>query len=272
METDTMNRLGTIQRGLSQSPRRTLVYGTHGIGKSSFGARFPGAIVLQTEDGLAGIGVDRFPLSETFADAMQCIASLHGEPHEYRTVVVDSVDWLERLIWATTVEQHNKQAIEEIGYGKGYVYALEHWRRLIESLDLLRRDRGMAVVLIAHAAIERFHSPLTEPYDRFAPRLQKLASALVQEWVDEVLCATYRVNTRAVSDGGDRVRRQGVGDGTRVLFTQERPGHVAKNRLGLEPERPLDFDLYAAAVAAFLSTPYSKPSGEGSDGDPRYSL
>jgi hypothetical protein len=260
METDTMNRLGTIQRGLSQSPRRTLVYGTHGIGKSSFGARFPGAIVLQTEDGLAGIGVDRFPLSETFADAMQCIASLHGEPHEYRTVVVDSVDWLERLIWAVVCEKRSVSSIEEIGYGKGYVYALEHWRRLIESLDLLRRDRGMAVVLIAHAAIERFHSPLTEPYDRFAPRLQKLASALVQEWVDEILFCSYRVDVRTVGEGFDRRRTLGVGNGTRVIHTTERPGHVAKNRLALPDELPLDFDAYAAAVAAALSNLQSKES------------
>lgn len=255
-----MNRLATIERGLSQRPRRTLVYGTHGIGKSSFGARFPAAIVLQTEDGLAGIGVDRFPLAATFDDAMQCIASLHGEPHEYATLVVDSVDWLERLIWSVVCEKRSVASIEEIGYGKGYVFALEHWRRFIESLDYLRRDRGMAVVLIAHAAIERFNNPASEPYDRFTPRLQKLASALLQEWVDEILFCSYRVDVRTVGDGFDRRRAVGVGDGTRVIHTTERPGHVAKNRLALPDELPLDFDAYAAAVAAALSAIQSKGS------------
>jgi hypothetical protein len=257
-ETGIAARFAAIETGRVTRPRRTLVYGTHGIGKSSFAARFPSAIVVQTEEGLNGIEVARFPLAKSFDDVIDALGSLAEHEHAYRTVVIDSLDWLERLVWAATVERHGKQGIEEFGYGKGYVFALDLWKVVLDTLDVLREERGMAVVLIAHAAVERFNNPETDPYDRFVPRLQRLASAFVQEWCDEVLFATYRVNTRTVSDGGDRVRRQGVGDGTRVLFTQERPGHVAKNRLGLDSEMPLDFDLYAAAVAASLSTPSSK--------------
>jgi hypothetical protein len=64
---------------------------------------------------------------------------------------------------------------------------LDQWRKFLEGLAALRRDKGFAVVLIAHAKIEKFENPETESYDRYVPRLHKLASALIQEWCDEVL-------------------------------------------------------------------------------------
>src|SRR5690606_10937660 len=112
--------------------------------------------------------------------------------------------------------------------------------------DALRAERSMQVILIAHAAIEKFANPETDSYDRYAPRLQKQASALVQEWCDEVLFASYRVHTRTSSEGFDRKRTQGIGTGERILRTTERPAHVAKNRLNLPDELPLDYRVFAA--------------------------
>ena len=117
---------------------------------------------------------------------------------------------------------------------------------MLAGLDALRNERGMEVILVAHAQIEKFANPETETYDRYAPRLQKLASALVQEWCDEVLFATYRVHTRTATEGFDRKRVQAIGTGERILRTTERPAHVAKNRLALPDEIPLDHRVYAA--------------------------
>ena len=103
----------------------------------------------------------------------------------------------------------------------------------------------MAAILIAHAKIERFENPETETYDRYVPRLHKLASAVVQEWCDEVLFATYQVHTRQTDEGFNRKRTQAIGSGERILRTTERPAHVAKNRLGLPDELPLDWNVYA---------------------------
>ena len=245
-ETGIAARFAAIETGRVTRPRRTLVYGTHGIGKSSFAARFPSAIVVQTEEGLNGIEVARFPLAKTFDDVIDALGSLAEHEHAYRTVVIDSLDWLERLVWAATVERHGKQGIEEFGYGKGYVFALDLWKVVLDTLDVLLEERGMAVVLIAHAAVERFNNPETDPYDRFVPRLQRLASAFVQEWCDEVLFATYRVHTRTATEGFDRKRVQAIGTGERILRTTERPAHVAKNRLALPDEIPLDHRVFAA--------------------------
>jgi hypothetical protein len=106
----------------------------------------------------------------------------------------------------------------------------------------------MQIILIAHARIEKFDNPETESYDRYVPRLNKHASALVQEWCDEVLFATYRVHTKHTDEGFNRKRTQGIGTGERIVRTTERPAHVAKNRLSLPDEFPLDYRLYAAFV------------------------
>jgi len=240
--------MNQISKGRKARPRRVMLYGTHGIGKSTFGSMADRPIFVQTEDGLANIEVDRFPLAVRYADVLAALGELYTAEHEYRTVVIDSLDWLERLIWGEVCAKRGVESIEDIGYAKGYVFALTQWREILTGLDALRNERGIQVVLIAHAQIEKFANPETDTYDRYSPRLQKLASALVQEWCDEVLFATYRVHTKTTKEGFDRKRTQGVGTGERIIRTTERPAHVAKNRLNLPDEIPLDYRVYAAFV------------------------
>lgn len=241
-----MKLLEQVQRGPQVAPRRTLLYGVHGVGKSTFGAMAEAPIFLQTEDGLTDIDCERMPLAAKYSDVIAALAELYSEPHPYRTIVLDSVDWLERLIWADVCAKRGVESIEDIGYGKGYVFALTNWREVLAGLDALRNERGMAVILIAHAQIERFANPETDTYDRYSPRLHKQASALIQEWCDEVLFATYAIHTKTSDEGFGRKRVQGIGTGERIIRTTERPAHVAKSRLNLPDEFPLDYRLYAA--------------------------
>lgn len=237
--------LEQITSGRSTAPRRLMLYGTHGVGKSTFASHAPKPVFIQTEDGLGEIGCDKFPLTTTFDEAMQALSELYTDKHAFRTVVVDSLDWLERLIWAEVCRKRNVESIEDIGYAKGYVFALTQWREFLEGLTALRNDRGMMVVLIAHARIERFENPETESYDRYVPRLHRLASQIVQEWCDEVLFANFKVYTKQTDEGFNRKRTHGIGTGERILRTVERPAHVAKNRLNLPEEMPLDWGAYA---------------------------
>jgi hypothetical protein len=251
-----MSLLTQVQSGKRFAPRRVLLYGTHGIGKSTFGAGSDRPVFVQTEDGLGEIECDKFPLALSYSDALKALEALYTEQHPYRTVVVDSLDWLERLIWAEVCRQRSVENIEDIGYGKGYVFALTPWREFLTGLDALRNDRGMTVVLIAHARIERFENPETDSYDRYVPRLHKLASQVIQEWCDEVLFATYKVYTKQTDEGFSRKKTKGIGTGERVLYTTERPSHVAKNRLGLPDELPLDWHAYAS----FFHQPHVTPN------------
>ncbi|MCS7017287.1 MAG: ATP-binding protein, partial [Gemmatales bacterium] len=92
------------------------------------------------------------------------------------------------------------------GYARGYTHAVTHWREVVDQLNLLRSQRGMVVVLIAHAKVEKFEDPETPPYDRYSPRLHKHAAALVCEWSDAVLFATRKFRTQSEDAGFGRKR------------------------------------------------------------------
>ncbi|MBX3384181.1 MAG: ATP-binding protein [Phycisphaeraceae bacterium] len=246
----TANLMNQITKGRRPKPRRVMLYGTHGIGKSTFGSMAESPIFIPTEDGLGDIECESFPLAKSLGDVMAALETLYSGEHGYKTVVIDSLDWLERLIWNEVCEDEQVESIEKIGYAKGYAFAIEKWRTVLGALDALRGDRGMTVIVIAHAKIEKFENPETVPYDRYSPRLHKLASALVQEWADEVLFATYKVLTVKVDEGFNKAKHNGVGTGERIVRTVERPAHVAKNRLNLPEELPLDYRVFAEHVAA----------------------
>jgi hypothetical protein len=235
-----------------------LVYGTAGIGKSTFATNAPAPIVLQTEDGLGAIDCHKFPVATSLEQVLEAISALYTESHDYQTVVIDSLDWLERLVWESVCELRQVSNIEDIGYGKGYLFALAHWRDILDGLSALRDRKGMTVILIAHAKIERFENPETDPYDRYMPRLHKAAAAMISEWCDEVLFATYRVHTKTVEEGFNKKRAQGIGDGERVLRCTERPSHLAKNRLTLPDEMPLAWSSFAEALPDLPEKPQRK--------------
>jgi hypothetical protein len=231
-----------------------LVYGTPGIGKSTFAAGAPHPIFIPTEDGLDEIDCARLPLATTLDEVLAALAELRTQPHDYETVVLDSLDWLERLIWDKVCAEFGVKNIEKAdgGYARGYTHALTHWREVIDSLNLLRNQRGMVIVLIAHAKIEKFEDPESPPYDRYSPRIHKHAAALVTEWCDAVLFATRKMRTQTEDAGFGRKRTTahavGKDGGERVLRCVGGPGCLAKNRYGLTEEIPLSWAAFVAAL------------------------
>ena len=131
------------------------------------------------------------------------MTELETQQHDYQTVAIDSLDWLERLVWDHVCRRESTATIEKVGggYGKGYTLALDYWRKLIDKLGNLHRDRGMMIFLIAHAKVEKFEDPEAPAYDRYSPRLHKHASAIITEWCDAVLFATKRFVTRTEESG-----------------------------------------------------------------------
>ncbi|MDA1232990.1 MAG: ATP-binding protein [Planctomycetota bacterium] len=248
-----MTLLTKIQRGKQPLPPRLLLYGTEGIGKSTFGSQCPAPIFIQTEDGLSEIDCDKFPLATSFDDVVACVNSLLTDPHEYQTVVIDSLDWLERLIWDDLCKQYNVTSIEKVdgGYAKGYTHALTHWRHLLSLLNRLRLERGMVVLCIAHTKIEKFEDPEATAYDRYSPRLHKHACSLVCEWADAVMFATRKIRVQTEDAGFNRKRGVAFGigkdGGERMLRTIGGPSCVAKNRFSLPEQLPLSWPAFMAA-------------------------
>ena len=229
-----MSLLQNIHNGKRQKPPRLLIYGSEGIGKSTLAASAPKPIFVPTEDGLDQITCDAFPLARSFPEVTSHLGALATEPHDYKTVALDSADWLERLVWDQVCKDFGVRNIEKAdgGYGKGYVHALTYWRQIVDALRTLREERNMIVMILAHAKVETFIDPETSSFDRFSPRLHKLATALLCEWCDAILLATREMGAaKGEKSGGQRILR----------CTPSAVG-VAKNRYGFPDVMPLTWN------------------------------
>jgi len=237
--------LKSIRKNEAIAAPRVVCYGVEGIGKSSFAAGANKPIFILTEDGLGSLKVDHFPMAQSFDDVMGAIDSLYTEKHDFETVVLDSLDWLEAIIQREIEAKHEAK---DLAYGKGALIAAEKWREILEGFNALRNDKGMAVILIAHTTIKRFDSPETEPYDRYQPKLQERSNAVVREWCDALLFANYKTIVKNADVGFNKAVARGISTGERLLYTSEKPAYMAKNRYNLPESIPLSWNAFIEAM------------------------
>jgi hypothetical protein len=239
-----------VKTGKATIPPRVMIYGPHKIGKSTFGASAPSPIFIQIEDGLNAIEATAFPQATKFSDVTDAIGVLYNEEHEFKTLVVDSVDWLESLIWKHTATLGEKASIEDFGYGKGYVEALTHWRTFLSGITALRDKKGMATILLAHAHVKRFDAPdKMQSYDRYQPKLHASASALVQEAVDVIGFANFDATVIESKVGFNQTKARAVGTGRRLLHLEERPAYLAGSRYRMPSTIDFSWEAFATAFA-----------------------
>jgi hypothetical protein len=259
--------LNSLRSSSALKPPRFIVYGPHGLGKTTLAAGMPDPVFMQTEDGLAdpGLDVPTFGILSTYGDVRDALYSLYQEPHSFKNVVLDTLDHLEPIVWAEACARNGWGTIEDAGYGKGYDEALNVWRELLAGFDALRNDRGMGVAFLAHAAVKKFNAPDTEPYDRYRIKLHESnqgrgAAPLLQEHVDCVFFINFRVTVLRdkPAGAGKKVegRARGVGAGQRVIYTEDRPAFEAKNRYRMPDSITLPDDPGGAWPALAEHIPY----------------
>jgi hypothetical protein len=226
--------------GKQELPPRICIFGGHGIGKSTIASQFPKPIFISTEDGLASLDVVSFPRAETVDDVAQNIRTLIKEDHDFKTVVLDSVDWLVEPLITGDIE--SKHDAKELAYGKGQMMIAEAFREMLSGFDVLRKKRDMNVVLIAHSSIVRYEDPRSEPYDRYQPKLPNRCNALLQEWVDVLAFAGFRIIVKKSDVGFNNSVTRGITTGERLLHMIENPAYVAKNRYNCPDTVPMVYE------------------------------
>lgn len=243
--------LDKVTSGKKRLPHRLLVFGTEGIGKSTFALGAPKPIFLDIERGTELLEADRFPLPETWRDVLDAVHLLGTQEHQYETLVIDTLDALEYLVWNHCVTRDSTPAkkivdIEDYGYGKGYVKAVEEWLVLLSALERLREARKMHIILLGHSIVRSFKNPEGDDFDRYELKIHRSASGVLKEWCDGVFFANYE--TYAYKDEKTK-RVRGVSTGARILHTERSAAFDAKNRYGLPVTIPLSWDDFEAAAS-----------------------
>lgn len=233
-----------IRKKTDKKPPRIVVHGIHGVGKSLFASKAPNPIFIMTEDGLTNIEVDHFPLCEKLEDVWQYIDAIINNDHDYKTFVIDTLDWLERLIFNQVCKDHNVETTENIGYGKAYIFAMQYWQKMLRGLNKIR-EKGIAIILLAHNEIKTFSPPDSESYDRYQIKIHRHAATAIEEWADLVLFANFRTIITKSKD--DNIHRA-IGSGERILLSANRPAWRAKSRYPIPDELPLDFNELINAI------------------------
>ncbi len=241
-----MLNLSELKSGKNFRPPLITIYGRPKVGKTTFAANAPSTIVLAIEKGQDAVDCTTAPINN-YDDMIEVIKALHEQDHNFKTVAVDSADWLEAIIHQQVAKDNGVKSIEDIGYGKGYIFALNLWRSVLSGLESLRDNKNMTIIMIAHDHVKRYDNPLTDSYDRYELKLHAKAAALLSEWSDCILFATHKVHTKKEEAGFNKKIAKAKGGG-RVLYTSETPAFTAGNRYGLPEELPLDWDEFNKAL------------------------
>lgn len=231
-----------ITSGKIASAQKIVIYGPEGIGKSSFAAKFPRPIFIDTEGSTKWMDVQRFDKPTSWTMLNSQVQYVKQNRSICDTLVIDTIDWAEQLCINDICAAYNKKGIEDFGYGNGYVYEKEAFGKFLNSLEEVV-EAGVHVVLTAHAQLRKFEQPdELGAYDRWELKLGKKTSSqispLVKEWADMVLFANYETFAVQTDDQGKKFKAQG---GKRVMYTSHHPCWDAKNRCGLPDKLPFDY-------------------------------
>lgn len=234
--TNKTNILAGVTRGKQRRAQRVVIYGVESVGKTTFAANAPKPLFLDVEGGTHHIDAARVEVN-SFEELRGAFAELLAGGHDFRSVVIDSADWAEKLLIEDLLAEHKKKSIEDWGYGKGWVQVAERFARVLTAADRLI-EKGINVLFIAHSQVKRVEPPdQMAAFDRYELKLSKQCSPLLKEWADELWFAQFK--TKVVESESGRMK--GKGGKERILYTTHSAAYDAKTRGGLPEELPLEW-------------------------------
>lgn len=242
-----------IIEGKEKRPLKVVIYGPEGIGKSTFASKFPDPLFIDTEGGTSNLDVRRIKCNKSWDELLLIVKEVIKNPTICKTLVLDTADWSETLCINAVTEKHRKNNIEDFGYGKGYVYLLDEYTKLLTLFDQVI-EAGINVVITAHAKPRKFELPEEQgAFDRYEMKLTKQVAPVIKEWSDALFFTNYKIYV--VTTESNRRKAQG---GKRVLYTTHNPTYDAKNRFDLPEELELDFKSIAHLFEG-LEKPVKEP-------------
>lgn len=221
-----------ITRGKKVKPYAVLIYGVEGVGKTNLLKDNPNTIFIGPEEN-DEVEADRLDIMRTKLDVENQLSWLVKGEHDYKTVFFDGFDLVESIyakhILSRAKNKGKSMEQAEGGYGKAWKEVEECFINLKNYLIDIREKRGMNIVLSCHNAKTKHEDPMTQTsYDVYAPSFHKYVLPHIKAWVSGI----FFINYKRALDSDDKI----VDMNKRVIFTEERASHIAKNRWNLPYE------------------------------------
>jgi len=227
-----------LATGVSKTAHRIVLYGTGGIGKSTLAAYLPAPLFLDVESSTEFLEVaydSELRTAPSWSMLRGKLAAIaQAPPKGVRSIVIDTASVAEELakehVIATRKTDKGRlvDSIEGFGWGKGWQFVYDEFNGLLADLDRIA-TLGVNVCLVAHEVSALVPYPAAEDFIRWEPLLYSgdkkgrgSTRERVKNWSDHVVFIGYDVH---VEDG------KGSGSGTRTIWTQELPTHIAKSRV-----------------------------------------
>jgi len=225
-----------------------MIYGVEGCGKTTWAAGFDTPLFIGSEQGSETLDVSRYEL-ESWQEFDKLLDELLVNETPYKTIVIDSIDWLEGLLFDSLTKGDNP--IEEVGggYGKWVGIVNNEYRKIMIILNRLRVKYN--IIIIGHAQLKKFGDPVNnEQYDRYELKLHSPKSSMLwKEYIDCLLFMNYEIITKK-----EKGMVKTYGDGVRKIYTEHRPSFDAKNRFQLPFEiEPSPLELNFLIDSCFVN-------------------
>ena len=236
-----------VTRGRQTAAIKGLLYGVPGIGKTTFAAKWPGALFLDVEGSSEQLDNDDIsrvdPTPTTYQEFISVIDQIAVNSMGFKTLVIDTADWLEGMMIRQICQDAGCCSIETYGkgYGKGWTKVCETWSTLLDKLERIRKGQGMNILFVAHSRIRKFEPADDIAYDRYTLSQNEKSGDILKKWADIILFTKHSVLVTENEDGKIKAHS----NGKRMMYTTFNPCWDAKNRFGLPEELPFEFSKIA---------------------------
>ena len=263
--------------------QRVVLYGPKGVGKTTLASNFPKPILLDVENGSGHLDIPRYGNFESYKEIIDTLNEI-SEQNLYKTVIIDTADWLELFIDKVNLAQYlsenrgemseKAKTVEEIPFGKGHARRKKFMSEFLKKLDVLFPTT--TIVLLAHSRVVRVDPPdnMKAPYNRYEMATSSQAAESIGSWCDALLFMTREI----IVEENKRLRQvKAKGGYQRIIYPDNTAFADAKNRWGLDEPFDADYAIIKPfvengtipekAVVKTEQPPVKEPESENSDDD-----
>ena len=201
-----------------------MVYSLPGMGKTTLASQMNNSIIIDIEGGANYIKTARTEQITKLDDFYSVLVELWKAPkREFDYIVIDTVDWLVRLIVEDVAGIDKNHLTETLnrsngGYGNGKQVLENHVRTKLLPMLVAMNKKGYGICLLAHADKKNMLDSDGTTIEQITPKIDPNTLNAFVEWCD----AIFYLKKDA--------------EGNRILQLSSDDVALAKNRTGMSGE------------------------------------